>query len=90
MNVLAACKTTQIPFLIHRPTRTPLFSVRAYVSARDALEQASMLLDLTRYAVDGLVDGYTERAVLSAVHLIEFAKALVDACQEVCLEKGYD
>jgi hypothetical protein len=34
-----------------------------------------MFLDLTRYTVDGLVDGYTERAVLSAAHLIEFAKA---------------
>ena len=88
MDVLSARHTAQTDFFPNNLSRTPLFAVRANITARDALEQASAFLDVARHTIDGLLDGYSEHAVFSAAHLIDFAKALVDACHGV--EVGHD
>jgi hypothetical protein len=83
MDVLSPRKTAQTDFFPNNLSLTPLFSVRPDISAQDALEQASAFLDIARHTVDGLVDGYSEHAAFSAAHMIDFAKALVDACHAV-------
>lgn len=64
------------------PEQPPLFRVRAGIRAEDALAQASLYLQCAATAgtqAAGLSDDPARDVARVSVHLVEMAKALVDA-----------
>ena len=71
--------TCAIPFSQFNPDGDTLFSVRAGIPHDDALEQASCLLSIALNSLGRVAQDHDSETAAGAKHLVEMAKALVDA-----------
>ena len=74
--------TTQRPFGPVDSTLQPMFSLRAGISAQDALAHVSLLLlcaEQTSDEITELGSGVERGLIWSMVHSVEMARAVVDA-----------
>lgn len=71
--------TCAVPFSQFNCAGDTLFSVRAGIPHDDALEQASSLLSIALNSLGQVAQNHDSETAAGAKHLVEMAKALVDA-----------
>lgn len=71
--------TCAVPFSQFNCAGDTLFSVRAGIPHDDALEQASSLLSIALNSLGQVAQDHDSETAAGAKHLVEMAKALVDA-----------
>jgi hypothetical protein len=71
--------TCTVPFSQFNCAGDTLFSVRAGIPHDDALEQASCLLSIALNSLGRVAQDHDSETAAGAKHLVEMAKALVDA-----------